>query len=324
MQQITEEQRQEADSAVVRTASSDAGKTVRRQAAGGITSAHLKNIAIITMLIDHIGAALLEPLYYSLPPDSAMAVMVNNIDSALRSIGRLSFPLFIFLLVEGFFFTRSRRKYLIRLSLFALISEFPFDLAFHEGSIYLDRGQNVFFTLALGFAAMWTVETIVPNRRESAPVTRQAVPETAGRQAVPETAARRSGTGMAERPAVSETAASRSGTGMALRIAGCIVAGFGFCILAEFLNTDYDWAGVLAILIAYLIRRNGMQRLEMFGLLAPLIVSSPVEAIAVADQFLVVRYHGEKGHGLNRWFYYLFYPCHLTVLGLIRIFILKL
>lgn len=111
---------------------------------------------------------------------------------------------------------------------------------------------------------------------------------------------------------------------MALRIAGCIVAGFGFCILAEFLNTDYDWAGVLAILIAYLIRRNGMQRLEMFGLLAPLIVSSPVEAIAVADQFLVVRYHGEKGHGLNRWFYYLFYPCHLTVLGLIRIFILKL
>lgn len=316
----------------------------RWQPAGrNLTSANLKNTAILTMLIDHIGAALLEPLYYSLySASSSSAEMIRNIDSILRTIGRLSFPLFIFLIVEGFFYTHSRARYLIRLSLFSLISEFPFDLAFHAGDIHWDRGQNVFFTLALGFAAMWAVERIrpwpgipVPRRAEaqSGQLPAGAVlPETEadtcqGQRAddradavLPETDAGRDHAQGAEDAA----AGKRPGrAAAAVRIAVCLAISAVFCLMAEWLNTDYGWSGVLAILIAYLIRSIGMQNLELFGMLAPLVAASPVEAAAVFDQLLIMRYHGEKGHGWNRWFYYLFYPCHLLILGLIRVLILK-
>ena len=77
----------------------------------------LKLIAIITMLIDHIAAVLI--------PSDTMLWLV------MRCIGRLAFPIFVFLLVEGFHHTRDVKKYLLRLGAFALISEVPFDLAFY-------------------------------------------------------------------------------------------------------------------------------------------------------------------------------------------------
>lgn len=99
----------------------------------------LKLIAIITMAIDHIGACLFPNALW------------------LRCIGRISFPIFCFLLVEGFLHTHNRPRYLIRLCAFALLSEIPFDLAFY-GEIYWDY-QNVFFTLALGFLCMLLLES---------------------------------------------------------------------------------------------------------------------------------------------------------------------
>lgn len=99
-----------------------------------ITGSALKLIALITMLLDHIGAVLVvspQPYY------------------ALRLIGRIAFPIFCFLLVEGFLHTRNLWRYAFRLFLFALISEIPFDLAFHQTLFYKDQ-QNVFFTLLIG------------------------------------------------------------------------------------------------------------------------------------------------------------------------------
>lgn len=99
----------------------------------------LKLIAIITMLIDHVGAVLF--------PDVII----------LRIIGRLAYPIFAFLLVEGFHYTSDRKKYLMRLSAFALISEVPFDLAFY-GSFPYWYHQNVFMTLALGLYMLMVME----------------------------------------------------------------------------------------------------------------------------------------------------------------------
>lgn len=126
----------------------------------GLTGSHLKWIAIITMLIDHIGVALLE---IGLLPKVADAVLAGNsfdyvmadyhfwyrFDDVLRAIGRLAFPIFCFLLVEGFLHTKNVKKYVLRLGLFALISEIPFDLAFNE-TILESSYQNVFFTLFIG------------------------------------------------------------------------------------------------------------------------------------------------------------------------------
>ena len=74
----------------------------RRKARQGLTSYQLKWIAVITMVIDHIGAVLFPG------------------ELILRIIGRLSFPIFCFLLTEGFCHTHSRRAYMQRLGVFAL------------------------------------------------------------------------------------------------------------------------------------------------------------------------------------------------------------
>lgn len=112
----------------------------------GISGGTLKIIAILTMAIDHIAAALYPAGIYS-----------DFVYSLMRCIGRIAFPIFCFLLVEGFVHTRNKNKYAIRLILFAFISEIPFDLAF-SGTMFAFYSQNVFFTLAIGFIAMMLIE----------------------------------------------------------------------------------------------------------------------------------------------------------------------
>lgn len=72
----------------------------------------------------------------------------------MRAVGRLAFPIFAFLLVEGYRHTSDIRKYFIRLFLFALISEVPFDLA-STGQVFDLQKQNIFFTLAAGLIVLY-------------------------------------------------------------------------------------------------------------------------------------------------------------------------
>ena len=128
----------------------------------GISGYWLKMIAVITMLIDHSAATILERILVQMP--SWAPVTVDNcyrLDLLLRGIGRMAFPIYCFLLVEGFQYTHSRRKYAFRLFAFALISEVPFDMALNQSVLELSY-NNVFFTLFLGLlvimAADWVME----------------------------------------------------------------------------------------------------------------------------------------------------------------------
>ena len=120
----------------------------------------LKTIACITMLVDHIGASCIEAGILTpgldsgtLSRDTLSAYPLYRLDMVLRFTGRLAFPIFCFLLVEGFVHTHDVKKYVRRLFLFALISEVPFDLAFFR-TPFDPSAQNVYWTLALGVLAM--------------------------------------------------------------------------------------------------------------------------------------------------------------------------
>ncbi|MCI7813659.1 MAG: TraX family protein [Lachnospiraceae bacterium] len=122
----------------------------------GISGSTLKILAIISMTIDHFAASVLYRGVMTLPSVSSNAELMRSlrsIYSAMRAIGRPAFPIFCFLLVEGFSHTRSWTKYASRLFLFALISEIPFDYGL-RGSFFVSQHQNVFFTLFIGLMVM--------------------------------------------------------------------------------------------------------------------------------------------------------------------------
>ena len=115
----------------------------------------LKTIACITMLVDHIGASCIEAGILTpgldagtLSQDTLSAYPLYRLDMVLRFTGRLAFPLFCFLLVEGFVHTHNVKGYLGRLVLFGILSEVPFDLAFFR-TPFDPSAQNVYWTLAL-------------------------------------------------------------------------------------------------------------------------------------------------------------------------------
>ena len=92
----------------------------------GISGAGLKRIAMICMLLDHTGAILIGPLIQQKGLLHGWTILYWM----LRAVGRISFPVYCFLLAEGFSNTRNVQKYLLRLLSWGLISEVPFDLAF--------------------------------------------------------------------------------------------------------------------------------------------------------------------------------------------------
>lgn len=123
-----------------------------------LSGSALKVIAAVTMLIDHTAAALLKNSRIVLFFVGDFAVTLYN---TMRFIGRLSFPIFAFLLVEGFLHTRNRVRYGISLGVLAVISELPWNLE-HTGTL-LYGYQNVMFTLLLGYLALCAVERFKDN-----------------------------------------------------------------------------------------------------------------------------------------------------------------
>ena len=192
----------------------------------GLSGSTLKWIAIITMLIDHTGAILVNQSLgekiieichiTEVSKVNAILEMIPHIYMAMRMIGRIAFPIFCFLLVQGFIHTRNVKSYAVRLGLFALLSEIPFDLALN-GTPFYWQYNNVFFTLLCGLLVMIGLEALD------------------------------------EKMHIKE---------MEKIILKIIVVGLGM-LVATLLHTDYSWIGVLCIILLYITRNNKRNQIIM-------------------------------------------------------------
>ena len=205
-----------------------------------MTGFQLKLLAMLAMTADHIGVVFFPEI------------------PLLRWIGRLAMPVLCFFIGEGLRHTRSPRRYLLRLTGFALLSELPFDLAFYGG---IEWGhQNAYFTLALGLLALWAIQ-------------------------------------------------SRGMEGWLLALTAALAA--------ELLGCDYGMYGVLLILLLDRFHRARSEQLAAAALLNLAFFGLQTQTLSLIALPLLWLYNGKRGRDDRRLFY-LYYPAHLCVLGILR------
>ena len=265
-----------------------------------MTAFALKIIALLSMLVDHVG-------------------VVFDLHFGFRVVGRIAFPIFVFFVAEGFRHTKSPAKFLARLFVFALISQPVFAMAIRgatfQESFALGWGTNIFFTLFLGgfiiVAYDWRTKC-------------------AKRTFVSEIPPRNCG-------AVSwhmKQWAHPLAAGLFF-----LAAMLGVAMVADVLSVDYGFYGALFIFAMYLVRRywppdtqwGKVATIGVMGAFAlwqhqqivrdglrwgfgiyPTVVwlMIPATLLPVA---LVAWYNGKRGPGM-KWLFYIAYPLHLGVL----------
>jgi len=122
----------------------------------GLTAFELKIIGAVSMLIDHIKVILYTPL---IDAKGIVDYFSDPLYLVMHFLGRIAFPIFAFLLVEGAIRTSNRKKYGIRLLAFAIISQIPYSLAF-TGKMFSFEKLNVLFTLFLGLIVIIFLDKI--------------------------------------------------------------------------------------------------------------------------------------------------------------------
>lgn len=140
----------------------------------GLTGFGLKRLAVVSMVIDHTGSFLLRAMMIPYMVDGTLTVGGDS-PAVLQKLmwarelcdilGRIAFPLFCFLMVEGFLHTHDRVKYGLRMAAFALVSEIPFNIA-HYQRMFDPRLQNVMFTLAVSIFTLLLISKAEERYRE--------------------------------------------------------------------------------------------------------------------------------------------------------------
>ena len=118
----------------------------------------LKLIAVISMFIDHSCLVFAPEFPFLTTPFLSIMGKKITIYYILRKIGRLAFPIYCFLIGEGFAHTRNQKNYILKLLLFAILSELPFNLMV-SGRLFCLTQQNVFFTLFFGALSIYLFES---------------------------------------------------------------------------------------------------------------------------------------------------------------------
>ena len=216
-----------------------------------LSGSALKLVAMAAMVIDHVAL-----IFFCNNPEHSTTYEL------MRTIGRIPYPVFAFLVVEGYLHTHDFGRYAKRLLYFAIVSEIPWQLINHDGS------HNVLFTLLAGLFVLYMIE-------------------------------------------------HWHTTNINISLFAIITG-----VLLIYIHTDYDWRGLLLILIFYLFKKDPLFQ-TVFGIL----VMSFYGFTGALLAFMVINaYNGHRGFiqgDLGKHLVYLFYPCHLLLLWTVGVMILN-
>ncbi len=250
----------------------------------------LKVIACITMLIDHVMAGIIVPIARDgLIPDDISFDTVKTIYNILRGVGRTAFPIFCFLLVEGFIHTKNRLRYALSLLIFGFISEPFFDLTFYckedpynlnfievllkNRSTWNDH-CNVYFTLFIGLMVLCGIHS-------------------------------------------SFALVKKLSANVIFAYLLSAMAIFLGAFLGQKLECDYHWFGVVLIVIFYVFRL-----FEPVNILAGYLFMANfgTEYLAFPAFILMYLYNKKRGRRLGKlkYAFYAFYPVHILLIHVVR------
>lgn len=311
----------------------------------GFSGSTLKIIAVMAMIMDHTAWCIFDPILVKsgvkiktfLSPllQIYISPVLCIISPLFHTIGRVTFPIMLFLLVEGIKYTKNKKKYLQNMIVFALLSEIPFNLAFgkklfRSGKIipYLE-GQNVFVTLSLCLAALIIIDNVF--KKEHLP---KKIKYTAFSGCfifcffVSWYCIKRNLSALGYDISyiavfsvfvillsivailtIKLNEEKRIKIYLALLISAC------FAVLTYLFDSDYRFMGVIAVTVMYLLREN--KTTAYLSGTAYLTVNSYLEAGAFLAAPLIASYNGKRGLRM-KYFFYIAYPGHLIVLWLIR------
>lgn len=312
----------------------------------GISGSSLKIAAVIAMIFDHTAWCILDTLliksgvkitdFYSPLSQISVSPVLCVLSPLFHTIGRITFPIMLFLLVEGVKYSRNKKKYIRNMAVFALVSEIPFNLAFRKSVFAPDgptgvlEGQNVFVTLTLGLTALVLIEKIQKTEKlrpfisavsfSGMPVFCVAVSWY-----------------FVKKMALSFGCEVKITPVALLSVAGVVIYFLLtknydrekrhkadlillitalFSLLTFIFGADYKFVGVTALVIIYLLRSD-KDRSFISGC-AYLTANSYLEAGSFLALPLIYAYNGKRGARL-KYLFYIIYPAHLLILFFIRI-----
>ena len=259
----------------------------------GISAAVLKNIAVITMTIDHVTAFLLKDYLRSV---GVTDLYSNEWYLLGRIIGRIAFVLYAFMVAEGAYHTRNKVKYAGRLLALAVISIVPHSYV-NAGKWFYKDDLNIFFLLFTGLLAIYGCDWLKKNIENKTLSILLQLAVTAAACAV--------------------SLLLKFEYGM-----------MGILLILVFHEYRYDFPklalhGFLVMSVGYMahviIKNGAVQWIQghSANLLLSILKTDRIQIWGLLAFPLIFLYNGEKGRQLPKPFYYFFYPVHLGIIALI-------
>ena len=259
----------------------------------GLSEAVLKNVAVITMTIDHVTAFLLKAYLNS---QGVMNLYTNDLYTIGRVIGMIAFVLYAYMIAEGAYRTRNRWKYAARLLALALISIIPHSYV-NARKLFNPNDLNIFFLLFLGLITIYAFDWLQNNiKNRWVSILLRVL-----------------------------TAAASCAISMIFHFEYGMM---GILLILVFYLFRYDFRklvifGFLVMSVGYMahvvITHGGITWINnhSHNLLSSLLNTDKIQIFGVLAFPLIGFYNGEKGRQLPKAFYYLFYPVHLGIIALI-------